>query len=198
MKRKTLLRNIKYFAIASGAAAVGILTANAVLADVESDAVIAQADEFIEEHKKNTTLVQENTTLVQELVEETTTFEEPDIYSMDVWSLGSYLYGIPEWDTTRTLKLITAEGYEGSVLSYYVACCCWVRATEGYWGYDNLYRAFGEADANYDLWMDEIEIADWAYDYLWWCYMEPSYVQYCNGMVVPESWIYEEDGIYVW
>lgn len=125
---------------------------------------------------------------------------EPDIYSMDVWTLGSYLYGIPEYDTTRALILITFEGYGAeSPLSYYVACCCWVRATEGYWGYGDLYRAFGEADTwNYGEWLDSYGYADYAVEVLRQCYLNPSYVRYCNGMTVPESYVYYEGGIYVW
>ena len=129
--------------------------------------------------------------------------KEPDIYSMDVWTLGSYLYGISELDTTRTLKLITIEGYGDSPLSYYVACCCYVRATEGCWGYTengepSLFRAFGEVDTNYGNWMDSYEIADYAYEVLRQCYLNPTYVRYCNGMAAPESYVYYENGIYVW
>lgn len=117
---------------------------------------------------------------------------------MDVWDLGLYLYGISYTDTNRTLRLITYEGYGYSPLSYYVACCCWVRATEGYWGYGNLYSAFGEADTSYDTWMDGLGIADFAYVALEQCYRDPEYIRYCNGMTVPWDWIYYEDGIYVW
>lgn len=133
-------------------------------------------------------------------IEETTTEAgtTPNIYEMDVWELGEYLYGISYQDTNRTLRLITYEGYGGSLLSYYVACCCWVRATEGYWGYSNLYQAFGEADTSYDLWMDELGIADWAYPALWECYIDPTYVRYCNGMAEPNEYIYREGNIYVW
>ena len=117
---------------------------------------------------------------------------------MDVWDLGLYLYGISYEDTNRTLRLITYEGYGYSPLSYYVACCCWVRATEGYWGYSNLYQAFGEADTSYDEWMDGLGIADFAYVALEQCYEDPEYVRYCNGMTVPYDYIYYESEIYVW
>lgn len=142
----------------------------------------------------------------EETTEEPTT-TEPDIYQMDVWDLGLYLYGISYLDTTRTLKLITYEDYGYSLLSYYVACCCWVRATEGCWGYGNLYSAFGENDAvenggQYGLWMDELGIVDWAYPALWECYIDPTYVRYCNGMAEPSEYIYAENigytTIYVW
>ena len=116
----------------------------------------------------------------------------------DVWDMGYEWYGISYLDTTRTLKLITYEGYGYSPLSYYVACCCWARATEGYWGYSNLYQAFGEADESYDLWMDGLGIADFAYVALEQCYRDPMYVRYCNGMAVPYDYIYYQDGIYVW
>ena len=129
---------------------------------------------------------------------ETWTSEQVNLDTMDVWTLGAYLYGIPEYDTTRSLVLITYEGYYDSPLSYYVACCCWVRATEGYWGYGNLYSAFGEADTSYNEWMDDLGYSEWAIEHLKQCYLNPTYVKYCNGMMVPESWIYEEGGIYVW
>lgn len=121
-----------------------------------------------------------------------------ELEEKNVWQLGYELYGISELDTTRTLKLITYEGYGDSALSYYVACCCWVRATEGYWGYGNLYSAFGEADTSYNEWMDELDIADYAYTYLEQCYRNPTYVKYCNGMTEPYEYVYYEDGIYVW
>ena len=123
---------------------------------------------------------------------------------LDVWDMGLEWYGISYLDTTRTLKLITNEGYGYSLLSYYVACCCWVRATEGYWGYGNLFRAFGQNDEGYDLWMDDLGIADWAYDALDECYRNPTYCMYCNGMAEPYDYIYAEwsegDGcmIYCW
>lgn len=144
--------------------------------------------------------VSETSEEVTETFEQVNLDTEPDIYSMDVWTLGSYLYGISEYDTTRALILITFEGYGAdSPLSYYVACCCWVRATEGYWGYGDLYRAFGEADTwNYGEWLDSYGYADYAVEVLRQCYLDPSYVRYCNGMTVPESYVYYEGGIYVW
>ena len=117
---------------------------------------------------------------------------------LDIWDMGLEWYGISYEDTNRTLRLITYEGYNNSLLSYYVACCCWVRATEGYWGYGNLYSAFGEIDTQYGLWMDSLEIADWAYYYLEMCYQNPTYCKYVNGLVVPSDYIYYEDGIYCW
>lgn len=57
-----------------------------------------------------------------------------DAEELDLWELGLQKWGISYTDTSRTLRLITYEGYGDSWLSYYVACCCWVRATEGYWG----------------------------------------------------------------
>lgn len=117
---------------------------------------------------------------------------------LDVWDMGLEWYGISYEDTNRTLRLITYEGYKNSMLSYYVACCCWVRATEGYWGYGNLYSAFGEIDTQYGLWMDSLEIADWAYYYLEMCYQNPTYCKYVNGLMVPSDYIYCERGIYCW
>lgn len=189
------MKRARYILIILIALVVGILTARAVTVSAEEE--IRKADEIIEATPEYTTEAEPETVSLSyaEWQEQQTL---PDVYQMDVWTLGEHLYGISELDTTRTLKLISYEGYGYSPLSYYVACCCWVRATEGYWGYGNLYSAFGEADTSYDEWMDCIEVADWAYDYLRWCYLEPSYVRYCNGMYVPESWVYEEDGIYVW
>ena len=121
---------------------------------------------------------------------------------LDVWDMGLEWYGISYEDTSRTLRLITYEGYGYSPLSYYVACCCWSRAIEDYWGYSNLYRAFGENDTGYDLWMDSLAIADYAYVALEQCYRDPMYVRYCNGVIEPDDYIYcEFDGsymIYVW
>lgn len=172
---------------------------------VKADEQINQIDEFIEANELGTDSIldlQEEPGTVSlsyaEWQEQQTAETEPNVYEMDVWTLGSYLYGISELDTTRALKLITYEGYGYSPLSYYVACCCWVRSTEGLWGYNNLYQAFGEADTSYDEWLDCIEIADYAYEYLRECYLNPSYVKYCNGMTIPNEWIYEENGIYCW
>ena len=188
-----------------------------------ADAVIKEADEIIERAESRSSAAETFTTFTETkdfseissgtdsdeeiiIIEEETELnfepETPDIYTMDVWDLGLYLYDISYLDTSRALKLITYEGYGYSPLSYYVACCCWTRATENYWGYDNLFSAFGEADTSYDTWMDGLEIADWAYDALCECYLDPMYVRYCNGVIEPEDYIYcEFDGaywIYVW
>ena len=129
---------------------------------------------------------------------ETETETQTETTELDLWDMGLEWYGISYEDTNRSLRLITYEGYGYSPLSYYVACCCWVRATEGYWGYLNLYQAFGEADTSYDTWMDGLGIADFAYVALEQCYRDPMYVRYCNGMAVPYDYIYYQDGIYVW
>lgn len=131
---------------------------------------------------------------------EAVTETEKQVNTMNVWELGSYLYDIPEYDTTRSLVLITYEGYgPDSPLSYYVACCCWVRATENYLGFDNLYTSFGGADTwNYGEWLDNYGYAEYAVEVLRQCYLNPTYVVNCNGMEVPDSYIYEENGIYVW
>ena len=126
------------------------------------------------------------------------TTQETTTEEMDIWDMGLEWYGISYEDTNRTLRLITYEAYGYSPLSYYVACCCWVRATEGYWGYENLYQAFGEADTSYDEWMDDLEIAEYAYTALEQCYRDPTYCKYCNGMMVPNEYIYEEGDIYCW
>lgn len=125
---------------------------------------------------------------------------EPKYSEMDVWTLGRELYGIPDYDTTRSLILITFEGYgPESPLSYYVACCCWTRATNGYLGFDNLYSAFGGADVlNYGEWLDNNGYADYAIEVLRQAYLSPMYIMNCNGMETPENYIYYENGIYVW
>lgn len=215
MKRKhrrnyTIKRMFIYIAIVVIAIICGIMVAIMVSTSAQADDEIVQIDKFIEEHSDYVPADENETVSLSyaewqeeqietEYIEET----EVDLYSMDVWTLGSYLYGISELDTTRTLKLISCEGYGAeSPLSYYVGCCCWVRCTEGLWGYDNLYSCFGGADCNYGEWMDGIEIADYAYDVLWQVYMNPSYVTSCNGMECPAEYVYSEwteDGlIYVW
>ena len=160
--------------------------------ETEPETVSLSYEEYLEQ---KTQLSEENATFIEE---NTTSATEVDLYSMDVWTLGAYLYGIPEYDTTRALVLITYEGYHDSPLSYYVACCCWVRATEGYWGYGNLYSAFGEADTSYNEWMDDLGYSEWAVEHLRQCYLNPTYVKYCNGMTEPWDYIYYENGIYVW
>lgn len=134
------------------------------------------------------------------------TVDDQDNHSeLDLWDAGLEWYGISYQDTNRSLRLITYEGYGYSRLSYYVACCCWTRATEGYWGYPNLYAAFGQNDESYwGDWLDGIGIADWAYDALWECYRNPTYCMYCNGVIEPYNYMYAEwsegDGcmIYCW
>lgn len=169
--------------------------------NMQSDKQIKMIDEFISSQKHYTSEEKELETVGLSYddwkLSKKSKEQETDLDVTDVWTLG-VKYGISELDTTRTLKLITYEGYGNSPLSYYVACCCWVRATENYWGYSDLYRAFGEADESYTEWLDSVEIADFAYDALEQCYKNPSYVKYCNGMTIPDSWVYEENGIYVW
>lgn len=218
MKRKSL-RITRYILIGLITIAVGLTVTKLVQTDAEADDQLAEIDRFIEEHSVTDTYSpdeQETVSLSYAEWKEQQNddsnvidTESDDIdsagcdipsnesESVDVWSLGLDR-GISELDTTRTLKLISYEGYGESPLSYYVACCCYVRATENYWGYDNLYQAFGEIDTSYDAWMDDLEIADYAYDALTECYLNPSYVKYCNGMTVPQDWIYSESGIYVW
>lgn len=216
---KRLTKITRYILICLIALAVGLTVTKLVQTDAEADDQLAEIDRFIEEHSVTTYSPDEEmetvslsfdewkkekqkqtriTAEIQEEVEKAQLSEEGTTYE-NVWTLGYQLYGISELDTTRTLKLITYEGYGAdSPLSYYVACCCFVRATENYWGYDNLYQAFGEIDTSYDAWMDDLEIADWAYSALEQCYLNPSYVKYCNGMTIPQDWIYSESGIYVW
>lgn len=173
--------------------------ADEVLADTEKyESEIPQRDilQPIPTLEETTMNVTETEMFIEEVTEEI--YSEPDIYSMDVFDLGAYLYGISYDDTYASLVLITYEAYGYSPLSYYVACCCWVRATEDYWGYGDLYSAFGEADTSYGPWMAELGYEDWAIDALWECYMDPTYACYCNGMTVPSDYIYYEDGIYVW
>lgn len=204
---------LRFITIVVVSVLIGLIITRAVTASAEADEIIAQADEFIKEAENESV---RHLSINQDLeadywtgdigalcsCNDSAESEEPskevDYSQMDVWTLGAYLYGISPNDTTRALKLITIEGYHDSPLSYYVACCCWVRATEGYWGYGDLFSAFGEADTNYGEWMDCIEYEDWAVEYLRLCYEAPTYCRYCNGMTVPEAWIYEENGIYCW
>lgn len=198
MKRKTL-KTLRFVIICLIAVVAGILVTKAVT--VETDAEIEQIDSFIESHSVNYEFDAEPETVslsYAEWQEGTTSETKTQLSEMDVWTLGNYLWGISELDTTRALKIITYEGYEYSPLSYYVACCCWVRSTENLWGYENLYRAFGEADTSYTEWLDEVEIADWAFDALRECYLNPTYCKYCNGMAIPAEYIYCENGIYCW
>jgi len=221
MKRKAI-KSLRYTAIVTTAIIAGLVVVMAVNANAETDTQLEQIDAFIEQHetrhndiaeletvslsysewkaKKAREAESEATEATTEAVELTT--EAIDYSAMDVWMLGSTLYGISELDTTRTLKLISYEGYGYSPLSYYVACCCWVRCQEGYFGFSDLYSSFGGADTSYGAWMDDLQIADWAYDALWNCYMNPTYVTSCNGMECPAEYVYAEfDGnnmIYVW
>lgn len=200
--KETQMKTLRYILVLALAVVIGILIARASI--IEADAEIEQIDAFIEEYSAPETTGSEPETVSLSYEEWQATSEVENLTTeMDVWTLGSYLYGISELDTTRALKIITYESYGYSPLSYYVACCCWVRATENYWGYPNLYEAFGEADAvsnggQYGEWMDCLEVADWAIYALEQCYLNPAYVQYCNGMTIPEGWIYAEEGIYVW
>lgn len=215
---KRLTKITRYILICLIALAVGLTVTKLVQTDAEADDQIEQIDRFIEEHSVTTYSPDEQETVSlsysewkeQQANDNNVTYSITDDInsvgcdipsaeseSVDVWTLG-LSHGISELDTTRTLKLITYEGYGESPLSYYVACCCYVRATENYWGYDNLYQSFGEIDTSYDTWMDDLEIADYAYDALTECYLNPSYVKYCNGMTIPQDWIYSESGIYVW
>ena len=195
MKRKH--KSLRYTAITLVSVLIGVVIATAVTTSAEADAQLERVDEYIATHTTSS-----NTLNVLDALEPETVSlsysEWQTQEAMDVWELGVHKYGISELDTTRTLKLITIEGYHDSPLSYYVACCCWVRATEGYWGYGDLFSAFGEADTSYGEWMDCIDYEDWAVEYLRLCYEAPTYCRYCNGMTVPEAWIYEENGIYCW
>ena len=195
MKRK--YKALRYTAITLASVLIGVVIATAVTTSAEADAQLERVDEYIATHTTSSNTLNALDALEPETV--SLSYSEWQTQeAMDVWELGAYKYGISELDTTRTLKLITIEGYHDSPLSYYVACCCWVRATEGYWGYGDLFSAFGEADTNYGEWMDCIDYEDWAVEYLRLCYEAPTYCRYCNGMTVPEAWIYEENGIYCW
>ena len=222
MKRRSL-RITRYILIGLITIAVGLTVTKLVQTDAEADDQIEQIDAFITSHELRNASHEEPETVslsYEEWKEQQNDdsnvidTESDDIdsagcdipsnesESVDVWSLGLDR-GISELDTTRTLKLITYEGYGESPLSYYVACCCYVRATENYWGYPNLFEAFGEIDSvsnggQYGEWMDDLEIADYAFDALTECYLNPSYVKYCNGMTVPQEWVYSESGVYVW
>lgn len=127
----------------------------------------------------------------------------PDLEAMNVWELAAYLYGIDELTTTRMLKLITIEDYPADwTLDYYCACACVTRALypQNFDG-SNIYERFGENDHWYGAWMDEAYgIADHAYGALRAALLNFTYVNQCNGMARPWSYIYYSEiyGIYVW
>lgn len=181
---------------------VCVVSTNIFLSPKETDSLVCEdfksnTKEFItatDKKARNKVHVSEITMSVEE---ETSSYEEW-IESLNLWEYGWYVWGISYEDTDRILRLVTHEGYGQSLLSYYVACCSWVRVTEDYWGYGNLYTAFGEVDEQYGTWMDELGIADWAYEYVWWCYIDPTYCRYCNGMCEPYDYIYCESNIYCW
>lgn len=127
---------------------------------------------------------------------------EIDIYQLDVWDLALYLYGIDYLTTTRMLKLITREEYpDDYLLNYYCACACVTRALypEDFGG-TNIYQRFGGRDDSYDLWMDNLEIGDWAYGSLRDALLDFQYIDQCNSMAEPWNYIYYSEmyGIYVW
>ncbi len=213
MKRQH--RSLRYTAIVMASLLIGVVITLAVTASAEADEQLQHVDDYIATHTTSSNTLNALNAL-DALEPETVALsyeewqEQQAIEEMDVWTLGSYLYGISEADTTRALKIISYEGYGAeSPLSYFVACCCFTRLTdENYlWGFCDLYECFGGADAvsyggQYGAWMDCIEIQDYAYDALRQCYMDPCYVTSCNGMEVPEYYVYAEwtdcGWIYVW
>lgn len=223
MKRKTI-HYIRYSIIVMIAIVVGLIITRAVTVSAEADEQLKQIDNFLMKHagvpeaeletvslsysdwqiSQNDVLSSEfeDNSHISDSNRQNPENEELDIYAMDVWELGWELYGIPYQDTTRSLILISHEGYgPESALSYYVACACWTRCTNDYLciGAGDLFTSFGGADTwNYGLWMDEYGWDSYAEDALREAYLNPTYVVGCNGVDQPESWIFEEDGIYVW
>ena len=196
MTRK-LLRIIVLLAVFIGLVATNIFLASCETDSLNSDDFRANSKHFIigAEKVSGNRIAEPQITTAK--AEAETSYEDW-LNSLDLWDYGLAVWGISYEDTNRILRLVSYESYGYSPLSYYVACCCWVRVTEGYWGYGNLYTAFGEVDYSYDLWMDELGIADWAYEYVWDCYRNPTYCRYCNGMTIPYDYIYYESGIYCW
>lgn len=121
----------------------------------------------------------------------------------DVYELAYALYGISELDVSRMLKLCTYEGYGADPTLDMYCCMCMVnRVIEDYWGYGNIYNAFGEIDWQYGTWMDSLGIADHAYSALWnaLMYLDRN-VRYCNGLQNLDYAIYVSDvywGFGVW
>lgn len=116
----------------------------------------------------------------------------------DVYELAYALYGISELDVSRMLKLCTYEGYGADPTLDMYCCMCMVnRVIEGYWGYGNIYNAFGEIDWQYGTWMDSLGIADHAYSALWnaLMYLDRN-VRYCNGLQDLSYAIYASDVYY--
>lgn len=202
---KRVIKITKYMMPGLAAVLIGAVIAAAVTTSAEADECIAKADAIIEANEITSSYNEnynEPETVSLSYADWQGQQTEPDLYQMDVWQLGSYLYGISELDTTRSLILITVEGYGYSQLSYYVGCCCLTRLTADpyLFGADNLYWSFGGngSDPSYDIWMDSIEYEDYAVEYLREVYLNPTYVLSCNGMETPENYVYYENGIYVW
>lgn len=169
-------------------ATVAIETSSEELYQAADDQVLdAEFDSEIEKNAQNEAEIE---------------FSQPE---MDIWDMGYEWYGISYLDTTRSLKIITYEGYGYSDLSYYVACACWSRCMypEDFGLWPDLYESFGGYDAvsyggQYGAWMDNLDYECWAAEYLEMCYRDPMYIDQVNGMMVPSEYIYTEDGIYVW
>lgn len=195
-------RTLRMITICLISVLIGLVITKAVTASAEADEIIQQADEFIETYEEAETCEPETVSLSYS--EWQAQQSEPDLSQMDVWTLGSYLYGISELDTTRMLKLITIEGYEEDpTLDYYCACACVTRATHDYFGAGDIYTAFGGADPWYGslIWEEEwYGIDDHAYGALRDALLNYQYIDQCNGVIVPDEYIYYSDiyDIYVW
>lgn len=202
MKRK--YKALRYTAITLASVLIGVVITTAVTTSAEADAQLEQIDAFIEANEVHKSIYSEPETVSLSYAEWQEQQTEPDIYSMDVWTLGSYLYGISELDTTRMLKLITIEGYEEDpTLDYYCACACVTRATHDYFGAGDIYTAFGGADPWYGslIWEEEwYGIDDHAYGALRDALLNFQYIDQVNGMTTPDEYIYYSDdyGIFVW
>lgn len=122
---------------------------------------------------------------------------DANYYEMDVLDLGMALYGIPEWNITRALKLISIEGYYMDyTLDYYCACTVVNRLIgDPYCG--DIYSYWGGGDGWYGTWLDCYGIADHAYSALRDALLDPADVWYCNGVDIPSSYVYAAwDGSY--
>lgn len=202
MKRKH--KSTRYMMITLAAALIGVVIATAVTTNAETDTQLEQIDEFIEANSADYEFDAEPETVSLSYEDWQVQQAEPDIYQMDVWTLGSYLYGISELDTTRMLKLITIENYaEDPTLDYYCACACVTRAVNDYFGFGDIYSAFGGADEWYQtlLWDEDwYGIDDHAYGALRDALLNYQFIDQCNGMIVPDECIYYSEiyDIYVW
>ena len=76
--------------------------------------------------------------------------------------ITSNVYGIPDWQIERAMKLVTIEGYwMDDYMDYLMACTVINRLVEDPYC-DDIYSSWGGSDGWYGSWMDSYDIADHA------------------------------------